>query len=104
MSTAQDRLAVMIDRINSALPDTVVLVSTLIPNLNTVANANINIINAAIPAMVQERADAGALVYLADMNNGYITDADITQSDGTHPTDGMRTTPSTHKLLSDLHL
>jgi len=37
---------------------------------------------------VQERTNNGALIYLADMHNGYITDADLTQSDGTHPTDG----------------
>ena len=79
----------MLDRISSALPGTVVLISTLIPNLNAAAEANIEIINAALPAMVQERTDNGALIYLADMHNGYITDADITQSDGTHPTDGI---------------
>ena len=79
----------MIDRINIALPRTVVLVSTLIPNLNAAAEANIQTINAALPAMVKQRTDAGALVYLADMHNGYITDADLTQSDGTHPTNGM---------------
>jgi predicted RNA-binding protein (virulence factor B family) len=78
----------MLDRISSALPGTVALISTLIPNLNAAAEANIEIINAALPAMLQERIDNGALVYLADMHNGYITDADLTQSDGTHPTDG----------------
>jgi hypothetical protein len=78
----------MLDRISSALPGTVALISTLIPNLNAAAEANIEIINAALPAMVQERIDNGALIYLADMHNGYITDADLTQSDGTHPTDG----------------
>ena len=89
VSTAQDRLGAMIDRINSALPNTVVLISTLIPNLNAVAEANIQTMNAALPAMVKLRTDAGALVYLVDMHNGYITDADLTQSDGTHPTDGI---------------
>jgi len=79
----------MIDRINSALPNTVVLVSTMIPNLNATIEANIETINAAMPAMVKQRTVAGALVYLADMHTGYITDADITQSDGTHPTNGM---------------
>jgi hypothetical protein len=88
VSTAQDRLGAMLDRIISALPNTVTIISTLIPNLNAAAEANIEIINANLPAMVQERADNGALVYLADMHTGYITDADITQSDGTHPTDG----------------
>jgi hypothetical protein len=104
VSTSQDRLGAMLDRVHSALPETVVLVSTLIPNLNAATQANIDIMNAAIPAMVQQRADAGELVYLADMDNGYITDADITTSDGTHPTDGMRTAYSAHKLLSDLNL
>lgn len=89
VSTAQDRLGAVIDRINSALPNTVVLVSTMIPNLDAATEANIETINAAMPAMVKQRADAGALVYLADMHNGYITDADITQSDGTHPNDGI---------------
>lgn len=89
VSTAQDRLGAVIDRINSALPNTVVLVSTMIPNLDAATEANIETINAAMPAMIKQRADAGALVYLADMHNGYITDSDITQSDGTHPNDGI---------------
>ena len=88
VSTAQDRLGAMLDCIISALPNTVTIISTLIPNLNAAAEANIEIINANLPAMVQERADNGALVYLADMHTSYITDADITQSDGTHLTDG----------------
>lgn len=62
------------------------LISNLIPNLNAAAEANIEIINAALPAIVQARTDAGALVYLADMHS-VITNADMTQSDGTHPTD-----------------
>jgi hypothetical protein len=79
----------MLDRISSALPNTVVLVSTLIPNLNAAAEANIEMINVNIPTIVQERADTGSLIYLADMHNGYITDADLNQGDGTHPTDGI---------------
>lgn len=79
----------MIDRIISALPGTVILISDLIPNLNAATEANIEIMNAAIPAMVADRAAAGALVYFVEMHNGYITDADITPSDGIHPNEGM---------------
>lgn len=89
VSTAQDRLGTMIDRIISALPGTVILISDLIPNLNAATEANIEIMNAAIPAMVADRAAAGALVYFVEMHNGYITDADITPSDGIHPNEGM---------------
>jgi len=78
----------MLDRITSALPATVILVSTLIPNLNSATEANIETINAAIPAMVKARTDNGALIYLADMHTGYITDADLNQVDGIHPNDG----------------
>lgn len=50
VSTAQDRLGAMLDRINEALPNTVTLVvSTLVLNTNSAAEANIKIINAAIP-------------------------------------------------------
>lgn len=85
VSTAQDRLGAILDRIIIALPGTVVLISNLIPNLDAAGEANIKIINAALPAMVQARTDAGALVYLADMHTA-ITNADI-NSGGTHPTD-----------------
>jgi len=54
----------------SAVPGTVVLVSTLIPNLNAATEANIEIINANIPAMVQSRVDAGAYIQLVDMHDG----------------------------------
>jgi lysophospholipase L1-like esterase len=87
IDTAADRLGSLVDRILSAVPGTVVLVSTIIPNGNAATEANIEILNAGITVMVQERSAAGKFVYLADMHTGYITTADL-NADGTHPTDG----------------
>ena len=87
VSTAADRLGTLVDRILSAVPGTVVIASTLMPNGNADLEANSLIINSGIESMVQERAAAGKFVYLADMHTGYITLADL-NADGTHPTDG----------------
>lgn len=85
VSTAADRLGTLVNRILSAVPGTVVLASTLMPNGNADLEANSLIINSGIESMVQERAAAGKFVYLADMHTGYITLTDL-NADGTHPT------------------
>jgi hypothetical protein len=87
ISTAVDRLGALIDHCLAAVPNTAILVSTLIPNANNEANGFINTINAGIPAMVAERADAGELVFLVDQH-AVITLTDL-DSGGTHPLDGM---------------
>jgi lysophospholipase L1-like esterase len=88
LDTAAERFGALIDRVLSAIPGVVVLVSTIIVNLNAGFEANIETINSQIPAMVAERANAGKYVYLVDMHDGYITTSDIHTSDKTHPTDG----------------
>jgi hypothetical protein len=70
VSTAHERLGSLLDRILSAVPGTVILVSTLIPNTDAPTEANIEIINSNIQAMVQSRVAAGSLIQLVDMHNG----------------------------------
>ena len=90
-------MGALVDRIINALPSTVVLLSTLIPNTNYNTEANIDIINAALPSIVQTRAANGASIYLADMHTNYITTADLNQVDGIHPNDGKY--PNTPVLI-----
>jgi len=92
ISTAADRLGSLIDHCLEAVPNTAVLVSTIIPNADKSANADIDIINAAIPGMVAERADAGKLVFLVDQHS-VIALADL-NADGTHPLDGIFEKPA----------
>lgn len=87
VSTAHERLGALIDRVVHAVAGVTVIVSTLIPSTNPTWEANIDIINANMPAMVETRVNQGKKVQLVDMHSGYITSADISD-DNLHPTDG----------------
>lgn len=81
--TAPDRLGRMIDDIVAHVPDAVVVVATIVPASNATVQSRITKYNAAIPAVVQKRVDAGKKVVLASMNN--VTTGDL--KDGLHPND-----------------
>lgn len=85
-ANAPNRLGTLIDRITSAIPGVVVLVSTLIPNLNAAAQSCIDTFNSQLPSVIQDRQNAGQLVVLVDMEPT-ITTGDLNTGDGTHPTD-----------------
>ncbi|KAI9742608.1 MAG: hypothetical protein M1818_003749 [Claussenomyces sp. TS43310] len=87
LANAPTRLGNLIDKLLNSIPDTVVLVSTLIPNRNETIERRIEAFNSQVPGVVSQRAAEGKKVYLADMHNGTITTADINAKDGTHPTD-----------------
>ncbi|KAH8585657.1 hypothetical protein B0O99DRAFT_530303 [Bisporella sp. PMI_857] len=87
VDTAHERLGAMLDRIISALPQTVILLSNLIINRDPVNEARIGIINANLPAMVKERIDRGGLVHLVDLHS-LLTTSDFPANDITHPNDG----------------
>ncbi|MDH2430807.1 ricin-type beta-trefoil lectin domain protein [Sphaerisporangium sp. TRM90804] len=80
---AANRLAALIDRITNTSPGTEVFVATIIP-LPGAANT-VRSFNAAIPGIVQTRANAGRRVHLVDMYNA-LTSADL--ADGIHPNAG----------------
>ena len=68
VSTAPNRLASLIDQINSAEPEATVLVATLIVNGDPTIESEVQTFNAALPNIVNTRASAGKHVYLVDMS------------------------------------
>ena len=80
---APSRLNNLINQIFAAVPDTVLIVSTvtLIPSVKT----QIDIYNQAITALVNKRKAAGQHILLASMD--FLQPADIWQ-DNIHPNDG----------------
>jgi lysophospholipase L1-like esterase len=81
---APDRLGALIDNILNWEWLTLVVVSTLPPNGNADTNARIDTYNAALPAVVKARTDAGRSVILVD-SHAVVAVSDLV--DGTHPND-----------------
>jgi lysophospholipase L1-like esterase len=67
MANAPMRLARLIDSIYAQLPNVLVIVAQIIPTRDDPTNTRIQAYNAAIPAVVQARADAGKHIRLVDM-------------------------------------
>ncbi|MGW0801402.1 ricin-type beta-trefoil lectin domain protein [Nonomuraea sp. NPDC002799] len=80
---APARLGTLLDRITGTAPDTEVFVATIIPLSG--ADAAVRTFNAAIPSLVQSRANAGRHVHLVNMYSA-LTTADL--ADGVHPNAG----------------
>jgi lysophospholipase L1-like esterase len=87
---ASDRLAQLIDKIVAALPDSLLVVSSIYPfpgckDTNytpTVCAANVATYDAAIPGIVKQSADQGKHVLYIDMSN---ISSDGLSTDGVHP-------------------
>ncbi|MCC3654477.1 SGNH/GDSL hydrolase family protein [Streptomyces sp. S07_1.15] len=77
---APARLATLIDRITAQAPDAHLFVATIVPL--AWGDATVRTFNAAIPGIVQSRADAGKRVHLVEMYSK-LTTADL--ADGVHP-------------------
>lgn len=84
-SGAPGRLSTLIDHITAAAPTAEVFVATIIPLANSGQESAVRTFNAAIPGIVQSRANAGKHVHLVDMH-AVLTAADLV--DGVHPTAG----------------
>jgi lysophospholipase L1-like esterase len=82
-SGASTRLASLVDKIVATAPEARVFVATIIPLPGS--ETAINAFNAAVPGIVQSRADAGKHVHLVDMYRA-LTAADL--ADGIHPNAG----------------
>lgn len=78
------------------IPDALIVLSTLVPNKIDKGRQNVPIINEQLRALVPQFQDDGKRVVLADMNDGFILDDDISDEiggkpDNTHPTmEGFR--------------
>ncbi|WP_234022901.1 SGNH/GDSL hydrolase family protein [Sorangium cellulosum] len=74
------RLGALLDELIAEAPDALIVVSNIIPFPG--AAAAVNTFNATIPAMVEERAAAGAHIVFADQFTGFPTSE---LGDGVHP-------------------
>jgi lysophospholipase L1-like esterase len=79
-SGAPGRLGTLLDHITAAAPDADVFVATIITSSGR--DTPIRNFNAAVPGLVQSRANAGKHVHLVDMYSA-LTPADL--ADGIHP-------------------
>jgi lysophospholipase L1-like esterase len=86
LTGASDRLAQLVDQIVAALPNALLVVAQIIPLPWT--ESSVVTYNAAIPAVVQQRANQGKHVILVDMNTGFPTTNGYA-SDDIHPNDGV---------------
>ena len=80
-----DRMKTLVDKLFSQIDGTTILLSTLLVNGNGQANSYVSVANEGYRRLVREYIAQGKKIALAEMNNGFITLADI-GSDGTHPT------------------
>ncbi|WP_239104249.1 SGNH/GDSL hydrolase family protein, partial [Microbispora corallina] len=83
LSGAPQRLSTLIDHITAAAPNAEVFVATIIPLANSGQESAARTFNAAVPGIVQSKANSGKHVHLVDMHSA-LTTADLT--DGIHPT------------------
>lgn len=86
VANASQRLAALVDRIFTAVPGVTIIVSTLLPNGNTAAEANILQYNSELASVVSSRSAAGKRITLVDMHSSQFSLADV-GPDGIHPTD-----------------
>jgi hypothetical protein len=86
LSGSTDRLAQLVDQIVAALPDSLLIVAQIIPL--PWAESSVVTYNAAIPSMVQQRANQGKHVIMVDMNTGFPA-ANGYASDNIHPNDAV---------------
>lgn len=84
VDNAGTRMIALIDKIYASVPDTTVILSTLIPNKNADTNARVQVINEQFRSQVLSNYNDKKL-FLADMNDGFLTTEDL--NDDTHPTD-----------------
>jgi lysophospholipase L1-like esterase len=88
LPNAPARLGLLLDRITTVAPATLLVVAQIVPTTTDTTNARIMTYNAAIPALVQQRASAGKHVVLVDMYTAFTSHADYKTSlmtDELHP-------------------
>lgn len=83
-ASAPARLGSMVDEIVAACPDATVLVGKILHAGNPSIDARIATFNAAIPAMVANRTQAGHHVAVVDFTN---ISTSLLSPDGIHPVD-----------------
>ncbi|KAF2788837.1 carbohydrate esterase family 3 protein [Melanomma pulvis-pyrius CBS 109.77] len=86
-----DRMKLIVDKLFSQIDGTTILLSTLLVNgANANSNGYVDTANTGYRRLVNEYAAQGRKIALAEMNNGFITLADLNAADATvtHPNNG----------------
>ena len=85
-ANAATRMVYLVQNLTTAIPDTVVIVSNLIPNLNPDVEQCIEMVNSGFQTEMANLANNGAKVAFADMHSA-VPKSDINTLDKTHPND-----------------
>ncbi len=90
LGNADDRLALLIDRIITNAPNALVVVAQIVPTTDDGINQRVMTYNSAIPALVKARADAGKHIKLVDMYSAFTKNGSYKSqlmADALHPKD-----------------
>jgi lysophospholipase L1-like esterase len=88
VTNAPTRLAALIDQITTAAPAALLVVAQIVPTTTDATNTRIMAYNAAMPALIAQRATAGKHVQLVNMYGAFTAHADYKTSlmtDDLHP-------------------
>jgi lysophospholipase L1-like esterase len=88
VANAPARLAALIDQITTAAPSALLVVAQIIPTTTDATNTRVMAYNAAMPALIDQRAAAGKHVQLVNMYGAFTARADYKTSlmtDDLHP-------------------
>jgi len=84
---AATRMGVVVDQIFAAVPETLILISGLMPMSSSASEAlSTGIYNPGLRQMVTKKSEEGKNIWFIDMHDGYINLDDL--RDGLHPHDG----------------
>ncbi len=98
LANAPTRLAMLVDEIITDAPSSLLVVAQLTPTQTDAENVRFQAYNAAIPAIVQQRAAAGKHVMIVDMYSAFTANANYKtalMNDNLHPN------PTGYGLMGD---
>jgi lysophospholipase L1-like esterase len=90
VGNAPKRLGLLLDRIVQYAPDALIVLAQMVPTTDSTENQAVMAYNAAMPALVKARADAGQHVILVDMYGAFTQNPSFAaayMNDKLHPKD-----------------
>jgi lysophospholipase L1-like esterase len=90
LANAPQRLGLLLDRIATTAPSALIVLAQMVPTKDDTENQRVQAYNAAMPALVKARADAGKHVILVDMYGALTQNPDYKtayMNDNLHPKD-----------------
>jgi lysophospholipase L1-like esterase len=90
LSNAPTRLGLLLDRIAMSAPNALIVLAQMVPTTNDATNQRVQTYNAAMPALVEARANAGKHIILVDMYGAFTANPNYKtelMADTLHPKD-----------------